>query len=252
MVKKRKQADNRRPFYIGLAAIAVVAAAALSWRASRSGARAEIVDVPHTLSDAQGYLYGNANAPVQILEWGDFECPGCGQFATVTEPDVRKRLVDAGLASFRFFDFPLPQHKNTLTASNSAACAADQNKFWEMHDRLFGGQGDWSTEVTDNPKKVMRGYARDLGLNLDQWDQCVDSRTHQARILANRDEGMKRGVKQTPTFFVGNRKLTNSHAYDAFKAYVDTTMMEAKKAMPADSQKAGDSASRTPAKGPAR
>lgn len=252
MVKKRKQADNRRPFYIAVIAIIVVGAVALSWKASRSGVKAEVVEVPHTLADAQGYLYGNANAPVQILEWGDFECPGCAQFATVTEPDVRKRLVDTGLASYRFFDLPLSMHRNTMVASNAAACASDQNKFWEMHDRIFNGQGDWNSESTDNPRKFMRGYAKDLGLDLGQWDQCMDARKHEARILANRDEGIKRGVNQTPTFFVGNRKLTGSVAYDAIKAYVDTALVDAKKTAPADSLKAGDSATRLPLKAAAK
>jgi len=63
-----------------------------------------------------------------------------GNYSVVTEPDVRKRIIDPGLARVTYYDFPLPQHKNTMVASEAAACANDQGKFWEMHDRLFQGR----------------------------------------------------------------------------------------------------------------
>ena len=126
---------------------------------------------------------------MQILEFADFECPGCGNFATVTEPDVRKRIIEAGLANFTFYDFPLPMHKNSQAAHNAAACAADQNKFWEMHDRLFGTQDQWNTQATDNPKPFFEKYASDIGLDTKAWESCFDDRKHQGRILANMNYG---------------------------------------------------------------
>ncbi len=99
----------------------------------------------------EGIYVRPADAPVQILEFADFECPACGNYSVVTEPDVRKRIIDPGLAQVTYYDFPLPQHKNTMTASEAAACANDQGKFWEMHDRLFQGQTDWNTEATSDP-----------------------------------------------------------------------------------------------------
>jgi protein-disulfide isomerase len=215
-----------RPFYIALAVVAVLGAALITRSATRAKAGPRATEVNVTAAQAEGYLLGNPKAPVQILEFADFECPACGQFATITEPDVRKRIVEAGLASYTFFDFPLPQHKNSMAASNAAACAADQGKFWEMHDRLFLGQPDWESEAVRNPKKVFSRYAKELGLNMDAWESCYDQQRHQTRILANRAEGERRHVQSTPSFVIGRKLIAGSLAYDQLKAYVDSAASE--------------------------
>ena len=180
---------------------------------------------------------GNPNAPVQIMEFADFECPACGQFATVTEPDVRKRIVETGLASYRFFDFPLTEiHKNTLAASNAAACASDQGKFWEMHDQLYEHQPQWSTEATSDPKKFFERYATQIGLDVSTWNKCYDDQRHLQRIMSNRAEGERRNVRQTPTFVIGTKMIPGSLPYDMIKAYVDTAAAQvARSATTADS-----------------
>lgn len=220
VVKRSKRSIS--PFYAALGAIAVVGAALIAYNALGGD------DAPPTTSDltvstdsAQGWVYGDPDAPIQIVEFGDFECPGCEQFSTVTEPDVKRRIVDAGLASFRFYDFPLPQHRNSLPASNAAACASDQNKYWEMHDKIFQGQADWQTGVARNPKGIFERYAREIGLNVTEWERCYDARRHQGRILANKREGERLGVSSTPTFIVGRQRVVGPSSYDAIKALVD-------------------------------
>ena len=217
-----------RTFYITLGAVALVGVGLIAWNASRPKAGSTIVDPQVPPGTAEGYLYGKSDAPVQILEFADFECPACGNFATITEPDVRQRILDAGLANLRFYDFPLPQHRNSMAASNAAACAADQGRFWEMHDRLFMGQPDWSERR--NPKGLFSQYARDIGLNENQWEECYDARRHEARILANKAEGERRGISQTPTFIIGRRLVPGAVSYDQLKAYVDTALAEAQRA----------------------
>ena len=222
-------------FYGALAAVALLGAAAIGYVATRpdeAPPRATIVD-PKLASEAQGYLRGDSTAPVQILEWADYECPACAQFATITEPDVRKRLIETGLASYRFFDFPLEQHRNTIGASTAAACAGDQGKYWEMHDRLFAGQMEWNTQATSSPKDVFEGYAREIGLDVAAWESCYDSDKHARRIQANRAEGERRQVRSTPTFVVGKRMIPGALPYDMLKALVDSAAAEAKAAAPA-------------------
>ena len=131
-----------------------------------------------------------------------------------------------------FYDFPLPQHKNSPGAHNAAACAGDQGKFWEMHDRLFGMQDQWNTEATDNPKPFFEKYAQDIGLDTKAWEACYDARKHQNRIMANLAEGERRQVGSTPTFFIGNKMYPGSLPYDVMKAIVDSA---AKKPAVADS-----------------
>ena len=220
---KEQRARSTKQFYVVLLVIAVVGAL-LIWRtAGGSGSRIVATDVQATPAQAEGYVMGNPNAPVQIMEFADFECPACGSFATVTEPDVRDRIVKAGLASYRFFDFPLVEiHKNTLAASNAAACAADQGKFWEMHDRLYLEQPNWNTEATNDPRKFFSRYAGDLGLDVGEWRKCFDDQRHIARIMSNRAEGDRRNVRQTPTFIIGTKMIPGLLTYDQIKAYVDT------------------------------
>ena len=232
VVKKQRGASPQR-FYVVLALVVVAGGLFLVRAARAPKVRANVTTAPITPAQAEGYLMGNANAPVQIMEFADFECPACGNFAVITEPDVRNRIVNAGLASYRFFDFPLPMHKNTMAASNAAACAADQGKFWEMHDQLFRNQPEWNTEATDNPKSIFLGYAKGMGLNTDAWEKCFDEQAHQSRIMANQAEGNRRRVQSTPTFVIGTRLIPGSMSYDVFKAYVDSAAKEAPAAAPA-------------------
>lgn len=231
----RNASTRPKGFYLVLGAIAVVGVSLLGYSLlnKRDGAVGTPVNVgPAVIGSAQGYTLGRPDAPVKIIEFADFECPGCAQFATVTEPDVRKRIVDAGLASFTFYDLPLPQHKNSKSASLAAACANDQGKFWEMHDRIFAGQNQWNTQAADNPKPFFQKYASDVGLNGDAWETCYDSNKYASRILANLAEGERRRVTSTPTFIVGDKMYPGALPYDALKAIVDSATQSAGAAPP--------------------
>ena len=251
-VVKKGKAPSKTPFYGALAIIALVGVGALAYVATRPGNAATTVDsATVTPGEPQGYLLGKPDAPVQVIEFADFECPACGQFATLAEPDIRKRLIDAGTVSYRFYDFPLPIHKNTWMASNAAACADEQGKFWEMHDQLFNAQDQWNGQATSRPKSKFQEYAKAIGLDVGKWEACYDTKKYQPRIKANEQMAIKRGAGQTPTFVIGNKMVPGAISYDRFKAYVDTALALAK----ADSSKpptSGDSAKSVsvPAKGP--
>src|SRR5688500_7741817 len=128
---------------------------------------------------------GSITAPVEIVEYGDFECGVCAQFAIVTEPDIRTKLVQTGLARFRFMDFPLNIHPNSVPAHLAAACANDQGKFWEMHDELFRNQHRWNGQVSRNPKGQFESYVKAIGLDEDTWETCYDDRRHLGKIQAS-------------------------------------------------------------------
>jgi protein-disulfide isomerase len=223
----RGKRGTPRSFYGLLALVAIIGAGALGWMTTRPKAQVRTVDPNLPPAKAEGYLLGSPGAPVQVLEFADFECPACGNFAMISEPDVRQRVIATGAASIRYFDDPLPMHKNTWAASNAAACADDQGKFWEYHDRLFQLQDQWNGDATSRPRGVMKQIAKDLGLNVDQWETCFDNQTHLRRIQANQAEAERRGVNQTPTFVIGSRMIPGALSADAFKAYVDTARAEA-------------------------
>src|SRR5437773_3544766 len=111
------------------------------------------------------------SAPVVIEEFGDYQCPPCGQLY----PELKQIEAEYGnQVQIVFHHFPLiKMHKNALIAAHAAEAARNQNKFWEMHDRLYRNQKEWS-ELAD-PKAVFDSYARQLNLNLDRFDSDLQS-----------------------------------------------------------------------------
>ncbi len=112
-------------------------------------------------------------------------------------------------------------HRNTWPASNAAACAADQGKFWEMHDQLFATQDQWNGEATRDPTKVLQRLARSIGLDMEKWQQCFDSQVHYPRIKANQEEALRRGINQTPTFIIGSTVYPGAVPFDQFRRAVE-------------------------------
>ena len=219
---KQARKSNKGPFYAIAALIAALGIATLLYLVNnRGGTAVATLDPNLPPVKAVGYTMGDPNAPVEIIEFADFECPGCGQFAMVTEPDIRKNLIETGQARFRFLDFPVnSSHVNSLTASLAAGCAHDQGKFWQMHDLIFQTQGEWSTPYTDNPRKVMDRLAGQLGLNMQQYTECMDSKKYQANVKANAEEAARVGAGSTPSFLIGGKIYTGG-SYDMLKQAVD-------------------------------
>ena len=230
-VVTKKKPTQQRGFYILLALVIVAGGVFIGTKVT--GTRTPFVrDTDVMPAPAVGYLLGDPKAPVQVAEFADFECPACAQFSTITEPDVRTRLVQTGKVAYRYYDFPLSIHRNTLVASLAAACANDQGRFWEMHDALFFNQPEWSSEATDNPMKFFTQYAQQMGLDVPKWRQCVNAQTHLATIVGNRKEGERLGVSQTPTFVIGRKVIPGAISYDEFRARVDTAAAAAAAAAP--------------------
>jgi protein-disulfide isomerase len=224
IVKDARASSRPKAFLWVLGFIALIGVAALGYVASKPKSVTDVKDVADTTNagPAHGYLIGKVDAPVKIIEYADFECPSCGGFATITEPDVRTRIIEPGLANLTYYDFPITQHRNTLPASNAAACADEQGKFWPMHDRIFQGQDEWNGEATDAPKPFFKRYAGEVGLDVAKWESCYDARRYQKRINANLADGLRRGVNSTPTFIIGNKMYPGLRPYDEIKKLVDS------------------------------
>ena len=221
---KATPTKSRTPFY-GLLLLLAVAGGAGIWYSMQSKSKPITLDETQTanLPPAEGYLRGRPDAPVTIMEFADFECPGCGQFAALEEPEIRARLIEPGLANFRFFDFPLTEiHQNTLSAHLAASCASDQGKFWEMHDAIFATADQWNGQVTSNPRKVLDAQAKAIGLNEGAYSECMSSQKNLARIQANKKAGTDRSVGSTPTIIIGNKLFPGGIRYDEIRKIVDS------------------------------
>ena len=223
-VKGARKRSPNAVFYVALGVLAVAGIGTLGYVATR-GAGRQVVQLDPNLPPVQseGYVIGSPSAPVEVIEFADFECPACAQFATLHEPDVRKRLVETGQIRLRFLDLPLVEigHRNSPTASLAAACANEQGKFWEMHDAIFATQDRWETRRTSSPRRVIDPLARQIGLDVARYEQCMDSQKYLANIQAHRQAAQRYRVQSTPSFVINGRVYSGSLPYDEFKRYVD-------------------------------
>jgi len=211
-------------FYLGLAGIAVVGSGAL-WVTNRNAASTVPVgpismDAIATGRSFPGYAVGPEDAPVTLIEYADFQCPGCKMTWLLTTQDVKDYLIPEGNVRFIFRDFPLEIHPNSRAAHHAAACSDEQGKFWPMHDQLFLNQDTWAYG-TGAPEKYFREYAESIGLDAEQYDACMAEGRYRGRIQASVDGGVELGVTSTPTMIIGN-SIYSSMAYDDLKAIVDS------------------------------
>jgi protein-disulfide isomerase len=209
---------NMRWFYAAFGVL-VVAGAAWIW-SSRSGAAAvEVGPEPVTPTSFPGWVLGSDSAPVEIVEYADFECGACAHFAILTAPDLRKRLVATGRVRMRFRDFPIQGHQYSPIAHEAGACAGEQGRFWEMADQIFFHQTTWVRE--GKPAKAFEDYAKQLGLNTDQYQSCMKERRHAGDIEASRQAGLQIGVSATPSFVIGGLLVTGALPYDSIVRLVE-------------------------------
>jgi protein-disulfide isomerase len=169
--------------------------------------RQQVKNIPESQSvpaksDTSAHVRGNPDAPVTLEEFGDFQCPPCGQFASFAEEllkeyDSRLRVV--------FRNFPLPAHEHAREAALAAEAAGFQGKFWEMHDTLYHEQSAWSK--APNARELFESYAGTLGLNMDQFKKDMDSDKASERVDSDRALGDSLGIKVTPTMFINKRAM---------------------------------------------
>ncbi|HVS21574.1 MAG TPA: thioredoxin domain-containing protein [Pyrinomonadaceae bacterium] len=143
------------------------------------------------------------SSPVVLEEYGDYQCPPCGAL----HPDLKKIESEYGnQVHFVFHYLPLTTiHKNAMTAARAAEAARLQNKFWEMHDRLYRNQKAWVDQ--EDPRPTFVSYARELGLNADQFQQDMDSNRVEQAIVADIRRAMSLGINGTPTIVIDGQQL---------------------------------------------
>jgi protein-disulfide isomerase len=216
-------AEPVRRFYAIFAIVAAVGIGLLLWQMNRSSTPsipAQVAVQPADTAGFRGYVLGDDSAAVEIVEYADYQCPACQQFATVEWPYVRDRLVKAGRVRWVYRDFPLTQHQWARLAAHAAACAQDQNRYWEMQEQLFASHSAWA--ISRDAGKVFREDAGKVGLDLAAYDDCMKSLKYAGRIQASATEGVRVGVGSTPTFIIGGRLYPGLLPYDRIRKLVDS------------------------------
>ena len=199
-------APGMNRFYLLLGAVALAGIAWLVYQIGKPSGVSIPVNVTVLAADTagfRGYLVGSPDAPVEVSEFADFQCPACENFETIQFPAVQQQLISTGQVRWRYRDFPLEMHPHARVASHAGACASEQNKFWEMKQVIYARQTEWSP--VRNAAGKFSEYAKEVGLDVGQYDECMKSAKFAGRIQASVDEGKKLGVNGTPTFLIGGR-----------------------------------------------
>jgi protein-disulfide isomerase len=183
-----------------------------------------------TLDVGHSPVKGSDKAVLILVEFSDYQCPFCGQYARETFPQIRRDYIDTGKLKHVFRDFPIESiHPDALKAAEAAHCAGEQGKYWEMHDRLFANQ-----RALGQAQLVV--HAQALGLDSQPFQQCLDSGKYAGEIRKNLEDGQKAGVRGTPTFFLGHtdakdssqvrvaRMLVGAQPYARFKEAIDALL----------------------------
>src|SRR2546427_3960462 len=213
------------PFIIVIAiALATLGSGAMLYRAKRPqlltipGSKA----LPGKGAADSAHIRGNPDAPVTLEEFGDFQCPPCGNIAgfideLVKDYHPRLRVV--------FRNFPLPNHKHAREAALVAEAAGLQGRFWEMHDLLYREQAIWSK--ADDVRELFDSYAGMIGLNIDQFKKDIDGEKAKLRVDSDHGRGGSLGVESTPTLFINNHEVGPKDKTPAgLRASIDAALKE--------------------------
>ena len=173
---------------------------------------------PRVAVAAEGPSRGNANAPVTIVEFSDFECQFCGR-AVETLKKIEEKYGDDVRITFR--DYPLPSHRTAKRAAEAAHCAGDQDQFWAMHDKLFSKGG----AIPDSD--IFR-YAAQINLDQPKFVDCMTSGKYKEVWKSSVEDASKVGVQSTPTFFVNGRLIVGAAGFDVFSRVIDEELAAAR------------------------
>lgn len=177
----------------------------------------EKVDVS---SDDDPFI-GNEKAKVTIVEFSDFQCPFCRIFWSEAYQQIKKEYIDTGKIKFVYRDYPLPFHTAAQPSAEAAECADDQDKFWEMHDKIFGEQTKQGTGTINYGVVELKKWASEIGLNTSKFNQCLDSGKYKSEVESDLADGSAYGVSGTPTLYVNGNPIVGAQPFSVFQAIIE-------------------------------
>ena len=165
------------------------------------------------VDDDRDHIQGSADAPVTLVEYGDYECPYCGAAYPIVK-QVQARMGDR--LRFVFRNFPITtSHPHAEQAAEAAEAAAAQGRFWEMHDLLYEHQK--RLEAAD-----LHSYAEELALDVEAFDEDLTTHVHAARVHDDFMSGVRSGVNGTPTFYINGRRHDGGYQLESLLAALES------------------------------
>jgi protein-disulfide isomerase len=151
------------------------------------------------------HIYGNIDSKVTLIEYADYQCPGCAQ-----EHPKLKAMLETYKDKIRFVfrNFPLTTiHANAKAAAGATEAAGLQGKYWEMHDKIYENQSAWSNLSSTERSGFFENYAKELGLDTNKFNTDISSKAVSSKINYDQALGTKIGVKSTPSFYLNGTSL---------------------------------------------
>jgi len=153
------------------------------------------------LVDGGSSIMGDSNAPITILEWGDYQCTFCYKFHQSTLNAINEDYIKTGKVKLVFKDFPL-NGPDSILAAEAAYCAQDQGKYWQYHDELYK---NWGGERTGwVTRESLERFGSTVNLNLGEFNKCLDEQKYQEKVISLHEFGKEVGIDATPSFLVFN------------------------------------------------
>ena len=171
-------------------------------------------------------ILGDPDAPITLVEFGDYQCHYCNVFFQSIEKDILKNYVDTGKVKIIFKDYNIIG-EDSVKASQGAHCANDQGLFWEYHDILYsnwtGENNGWASSEN------LAIFAQQIGLNMNKWSECMNKGSHSQIILKSNDDARTLQLTGTPAFFIINSegevsKLFGAQPFEIFKKIFDAQL----------------------------
>lgn len=166
---------------------------------------------------------GRADAPVTIYEMSDFQCPFCRQFTLETMPQLERDYLATGKVRLVYINFPLTNiHRHAAVAAEVAMCAAEQQRFWPMHDLLFRHQKDWA-DLEDGPaRQYLLALGDSAGLDGARLKRCMAEGKAAVQVLADAERARRTGARSTPTFYIEGGLLEGAAPITVFQQVLDS------------------------------
>lgn len=208
----------------------IIAIVAIGVIASYSNSSSETVNInpgrAHgTVSTAMGSpILGDPNAPITIVEFGDYQCHACYNWFHTHKPAVYENYIATGKANLIFVDLAF-LGRDSGPASQASYCAEDQGKYWEYHDILYNSQESQIDNGWANSERL-KAFAFSLGLDMELFESCLDSGKYSKRVQYNVNEAKKHGARATPTFVIvgpenQQEQFQGGQPYSTFKQIMD-------------------------------
>ena len=169
-----------------------------------------------------GPTKGSEKAPVTIIEFSDFQCSFCRKFWQTTLPLIEKKYIQTGKVKFVYRHFAI-LGKPSTAAAQAAECAGEQGKFWDYHDKLFSSAGS-PLAFTDGK---LKGYAKELGLKSQAFNQCLDSGKHLKKVEDETATAAFLGARGTPAFLLNGKLFAGAQPFEVFEAAIEEELKKA-------------------------